>query len=132
MTMEPGTLEKMIESYIKLRDKKAAIKKVQEAALKEYTDAMVSIEDFLKAHLQTQGVNSVSCPAGTAFIKRKRSATMADKGVFREFVISTNNFDLCDMSAKVEAVEDYVKEHDGQLPPGVNYSSYEGVNIQRK
>jgi hypothetical protein len=130
--MDPGTLENLIKGYIALRDKKAALKKQQETALKEYTDAMVQIEDFLKAHLQKQRVNSVSCDAGTAFIKRKRSATLADKGVFREFVISSQNFDLCDMSAKVEAVEDWVKEHEGQLPPGVNYSSYEGVNIQRK
>jgi hypothetical protein len=130
--MDPGTLQHLIDGYIKLRDKKAAIKKQQEVVLKEYTDAMIGIEDFLKAHLQEQGVNSVSCDAGTAFIKRKRSATLADKGVFREFVISSGNFDLCDFSAKVEAVEDWAEEHQGQLPPGVNFSSYEGVNIQRK
>lgn len=130
--MDQGTLQHLITSYIKLRDKKAVIKKQQEVVVKEYTDAMIAIEDFFKAHLQEQGVNSVSCDAGTAFIKRKRSATLADKSVFREFVISSGNFDLCDMSAKVEAVENWAEEHEGQLPPGVNFSTFDGVNIQRK
>lgn len=130
--MEPGTLEHLIASYIKLRDKKAEIKKVQEVALKEYTDAMIVIEDFLKAHLQGQNINSVSSKSGTAFIKRKRKATLADGAVFREFVISTGNFDLCDFSAKVEAVEDWIETHEGNLPPGVNFNTFEGVNIQRK
>lgn len=130
--MEKGTLETMIDSYIKLRDKKGEIKKQQDAVLKEYTDAMVQIEDFLRGHLQEQNVTSVSCDAGTAFIKRKRSATLADKGAFREFVIANEMFDICDLSPKVEAVEDYVKEHNGQLPPGVNFSTFEGLQVNRK
>jgi len=130
--MDEGALHYMIENYIKLRDKKAAIRKEQEEVLKKYTDAMVQIEGFLKGALQEQGVNSVSCDAGTAFIKRKRSATLADKSAFREFVISTGEFDLCDMSAKVEAVEDWAAANSGMLPPGVNFSTHEGVNVQRK
>ena len=130
--MEPGVLEKLIDSYIKLRDKKAAIRKEQAAVLKEYEDAMGSIENYLKAHLQEQNVNSVSCDAGTAFIKRSREATVPDKAAFREFVISTSEFDLCNMSAKVEAIQDWVEANSGMLPPGVNFRTWETVQIQRK
>jgi len=130
--MEPGALETLINSYIELRDKKASIKKEQEAVVKQYNDALEQIENYLKAHLQEQNVNSVSCDAGTAFIKRSRQATVPDKAAFREFVISTSEFDLCNMSAKVEAVEEWVEANQGMLPPGVNFRVWETVQIQRK
>lgn len=130
--MDPNALRGLIELYIKLRDKKAEIKKQQEEVVRQYTDGMAQIENVLKAHLQEQGLNSVSCPAGTAYINRKRKATLVDKGAFTEFVISTSEFDLCDMSAKVEAVEDWFNANQGQLPPGVNFNVYETVNVQRK
>jgi hypothetical protein len=130
--MEPGVLEKLIESYIKLRDKKLEVGKQQAAVLKEYSDAMAGIESIFMAHLQEQNINSVSCDAGTAFIKRSRKATVPDKAAFTEYVIRTGEFYLCDMSAKVEAVEDWSNANSGMLPPGVNFRTYEVVQIQRK
>lgn len=127
-----GTLSEMIVSYIALRDKRDALRKTQATVIKQYDDAMESIENYLKGLMMAQKVTNIGCSAGVAFINRKRSATVADAGTFREFVISNNNFDLADFRAKVEAVEDYVKEHDGQLPPGVNFRTYDAVQVNRK
>lgn len=130
--MSEGTWEHLITSYITLRDKKASLKEQMETQLKQYTDAMIQIENYFKAVLDRGNVNSISCDAGTAFVRRKRKATVADREIFRKFVIDNENFDLADFSAKVEAVEDWVNEHEGQLPPGVNFQTYETVSIQRK
>jgi len=127
-----NTLNEMITSYIALRDKRDAIKKQQAATVKQYDDAMDQIENYLKGLMQAQRVTKIGCKAGVAFISRKRSATIADKGMFREYVISNNNFDLAEFRASVEAVEDYVKEHDGQLPPGVNFHTYDAVQVNRQ
>lgn len=132
MTDSDTTLNEMITSYIALRDKKEAIQKEQKAVIKQYDDAMDQIENFLMGHLRGQKLTSTSCDAGVAFIKRKRSATVADTLVFREHVISTGNFDLADFRAKPEAVEDYAKEHEGQVPPGVNFRTYDAVQVNRK
>ena len=130
--MSDATLNEMITSYIALRDKKEAIQKEQKAVVKQYDDAMESIENYLMGHLRQQRLTSTSCDAGVAFIKRKRSATVGDVQVFREHVISTQNFDLADFRAKPEAVEDYAKEHEGQMPPGVNFRTYDAVQVNRK
>ena len=129
---DTGTLNDMISSYIALRDKKEAIQKEQKAVIKQYEDALDAIENFLMGHFRTEKVTSTSCDAGVAFIKRKRSATIADTELFREHVISTGNFDLVDFRAKPEPVEDYAKEHEGQVPPGVNYRQYDAVQVNRK
>lgn len=130
--MEEGTLAKLIDSYIKLRDKKNALINEQRIEVKKLDDVMEGIESFLRAHLQSQKMQSISCDAGTAFINRQRSATLADTGVFREYVISNGNFDLADFRPKKDAVEAYISEHDGHAPPGVNFSTREVVHVQRK
>lgn len=132
MDTSEGTVNEMIVSYIALRDKRDALKKEHSGVIKKYDEAMDQIEDYLMGQLRAQKVNSMSCDAGVAFIKRQTSATVADTGVFREHVISTGNFDLADFRAKKEAVEDYAKEHDGQLPPGVNFRAADAVFVNRK
>ena len=122
----------MIKTFIALRDKKAAIKKTQAEVLKQYDDAMTEIGTYLKGWLAKQKVNAIGCDEGVAFIRRKRSATIADTHVFREFVIANNNFHLAEFRASVEAVEDWIKEHDGQLPPGTNFRVFEAVSVNRK
>ena len=132
IALSAGSLEHLINGYIKLRDKKKAIEEQHKAELQRYSTAMDEIESFLKAHIKAQNLQSISCDAGTAFINRKRSATVADTAMFREHVISTGSFDLADFRAKVEAVEVYIQEHDGRLPPGVNFTTREVVQVQRK
>jgi hypothetical protein len=130
--MEEGTLAKLIDSYIKLRDKKESLVKQQKIEVKKLDEIMEGIEAFLRAHLKAQKVQSISSEFGTAFINRQRSATLADTAMFREFVIANSNFDLADFRPKKDAVEAYIEEHDGQLPPGVNFSTREVVLVQRK
>lgn len=127
-----ATLSDMISTYIRLRDKKAEVKKMHDGVIKKYDTAMDEIGLFIKGWLAQQKVNAISCGEGVAFIHRKRSATVADTALFREYVIENKNFDLADFRAKVEAVEDYVKDHDGQLPPGTNFRVFETVRVNRK
>jgi hypothetical protein len=132
MDEEDTTISKMIDSYIALRDKKEGLKKEHSAVIKKYDDAMDQIENYLSGQLQSQKLQSMSCSTGVVYFKRVTSATVADTGVFREHVISTGNFDLADFRAKKEAVEDYAKENDGRLPPGVNFRASQAVFINRK
>lgn len=130
--MEENVLQTMIDSYIKLRDKKAEIKAEQQKILNQYNTTMEQIESFIMGHLHEQGLQSVATKAGTAFLNRKRSATVADKKAFSDFVISTSEFDLCDMRANAEAVADWIEANSGMLPPGINFSVRETVGVQRK
>lgn len=126
------TLEDMLTNYIKLRDRKDALRKIQGKELAKYTTAMEAIEAWVKQYLQTQNLQSVSSGDYTAFFKTDRSATVSDMGRFREHVISTGDFDLADFRAKVQAVEDFIKENNGNLPPGVNFSTEQSVQFRRK
>jgi hypothetical protein len=127
-----ATHEDMISNYIKLRDLKTAIIDKHKAELKPYNDGMGQIADWLRNYLQEQNLQSVASKEYVAFLKRRRSATIGDMALFREYVISSKDFDMADFHARVEAVEDYAKSHDGQLPPGTNFSTAIIVGVQRK
>jgi hypothetical protein len=122
----------MISGYIALRDKKNALKKEHIAVLKPYNEALEKIEDVLRGHLQANQLQSISGKDGTAFLKRTRSATVADASLFRGHVIANEDFDLADFRANPEAVESYVEDHKGGVPPGVNFSTSIDVFVQRK
>lgn len=130
--LSDGVLQTLIDSYVKLRDKKEALIKEQKLHVKQLQDVMDEIEGFLRGHLKQQKVTSISSEFATAFLNRQRSATLADSGMFREHVIATGNFELADFRPSKDAVETYISEHNGHPPPGVNWSIREVVQVQRK
>lgn len=125
------TLEELITKYMALRDKRNAIKKTITDQIKEYDEAMEAIAGVLKAHLQKNNLQSIATTAGTAFFKRVTSATVADKSAFREYVIANGDFDMADFRPSKEAVEAYIEAHNGNLPPGINWSTMQEVGVQK-
>ena len=100
--------------------------------LAQYTEAMMELEAYLKDYLRKQNLQHISSGDITAFLSTSRKATLQDSGVFREFIIENGNFDLADFRPKVEAVEDYVEEHEGKTPPGVNFQTAITLRVQRR
>lgn len=80
--------------------------------------------------LNAVGGDSVKTPHGTAYRTTRRSASIADGAVFRQYVIDNENFDLVDWRANAIAVDDFIKEN-GVQPPGVNFSSTYTVGVRR-
>lgn len=127
-----STHEKMLSRYIELRDEKYKVEARHKEEIKRYNEAMGLIEAFLKAYLQQHNLQHISTGDTTAFLATSRKATMSDSGVFREFIIENGNFDLADFRPKVEAVEDYLTEHNGTPPPGVNFTTALALRVQRR
>lgn len=130
-TMQPPTtIDALVDQYVKLRDK---IKESDDA----YKAKMAPIKGYLERLngallLQLQGIggDSVKTPHGTAYKTTKRSATIADAGEFRGFVIENRAWDICDWRANAPAVEAFLQENQ-TLPPGVNLSSIVTVGVRR-
>jgi len=126
----PTNMDDLVQQFVKLRD---AIKKADDlhkektAPAREY---LARLNAALLAQLQAIGGDSVKTPHGTAYKTTKRSATLADAGVFRDFVIENGAWDLADWKANAPAVEAFLQEQQ-ELPPGVNLSSVVTVGVRR-
>jgi hypothetical protein len=128
--VEEPTLDKMIELYVRVRDRL----KESDAAHKQKTaEARQWIEDQNSAilgRLQAIGVDNVKTAHGTAYRTIKKSATVADGAVFRQFVIDHSSWDLIDVRANAPAVSAWIKAHETP-PPGVNYTETEVAGVRR-
>jgi hypothetical protein len=126
------TPAELIEEYVKLRDRKAeAAARVAEFMQMNFQQRINEIELALLDTLNMQGADSIKSPHGTAFKRVETSVTVADAAEFRRHVIGTEQWDLLDIRANKTAVRDFVENHDGNLPPGINMTQDTVVSVRR-
>lgn len=124
-------VEAVVERYVALRDRKAELVKAHKAELEVIEQAMEKIENALLNLLNEQGVESMRTGAGTAYVTRRTSVSIADWDSFRRFLSAQPDpFVYLDRKANKTAVEEFRKEHE-DLPPGLNWSEMRAVNVRR-
>lgn len=127
-THTPGAL---IERYRALRDKKAALKKELEAAIKPYDDALEMIENVLLSQMNEQNVNSFKADTGTAFKKIEMSVRTADKDVLMDFVKENDCFDMLTAAISKDALKEYLEANEDKPPPGVDVTFKTIVQVRK-
>lgn len=120
----------LIEKYIQLRDKKAALKAEFDGKVAPVDEAMARIEAYMMKVLTDLGSDRIGGATGVAFKSTVNSATVADKELFREFVRANDAWELADIRAQKTAIKDYIEQHD-DLPPGINWRTETVVRINR-
>ncbi len=126
----PTDLDKLVERYIKLRDKKAEMKAAYDAQVAALDTAMEKVETYMLGMLNTMGLESFRTKFGTPYKSVKTSATVADWGVLFPWIQENAQFQFLEHRVSKTAVEEYAKAT-GDLPPGVNVSRVTVVNIRR-
>lgn len=130
-TLGVPELNKLIDRYIQLRDRKRALEATHKEQLAPYTKLMNEVEGLMLDYMQKAGVDSVSTDGGTAYQSTRRSASIKDGKAFRDFVVAQGAFSLVDWRANANAVFEYIAEHEGTGVPGVNPTSRVTVNFRR-
>lgn len=123
-------LDLVVERYVALRDKKAELKKQFEDQARVLTEAMDRLEAAILQTLNEQGVESVRTAAGTAYKSTSTSVTVADRDMFREYIVSKGAWELADIRAAKKAVEEFRAAND-DIPPGLNWSQATQVGVRR-
>jgi len=127
----PKTLDTMVETYVRLRDTIKEANKMHEEKLAPAQEYLEQLNAAILQKLIEIGVESAKTKFGTAYKNTTKSATIADGAVFREYVIGEGQFDLVDWRANAVAVSTYIDNNEGEVPPGVNYSTFTKVGIRR-
>lgn len=124
------TTDVLIEKYIQLRDKKTQMKSEFDAKLAPIEEAMQKIEAHIMKTLNELGSDRIGGATGVAFKSTQNSATVADKELFRQFVLENDRWELADIRASKTAVKEYIDEND-DLPPGINWRSETVIRVNR-
>lgn len=140
--IRPLDLNTRVSQYVRLRDKITEIKKRHKEELKALVETQAQLNTIILQLLDQAGAESVRTDSGTAYKTLDRSATIADRATFWEYVKSNEAWDLIDYKANVTAVADYITEKAETAktdptvipapPPGVNYTETWEVGVRRK
>jgi len=124
--------ESLTKIYIAARDRRAQRKAAynEEDAADKMKQEKIEIE-FLR-RFQERGIDSVSIRnVGTAYKSTRSSATVADWDAFLDYVVSNEAWELLERRVNKTALEQ-IKEVEGDLAPGTNWSETVVINFRRK
>lgn len=126
-----STIDDMVARFIEIRDVLKALDDAHEAKRKPLLEAKEQISGMLMSFLDENKLDNAKTKHGTVHTTTRSSTSLADAQAFMDFVILNGRWELLDRRANATAVKDYVKENDGQLPPGVNLSAIKTVGVRR-
>ena len=123
-------LDVVIASFVKLRDRRAALKREFDLADEGLKASMEKLDSFLLRRMQEQGLETVRSDAGTAYISVKTRASSADWTATWAWLAEHGRLDMLEKRLSAKAVADF-EEESGSLPPGVNLSREREVTVRR-
>lgn len=125
-------LDELIDKYIKVRDKKAQLKKAYEAEAGKLDEVLTKMEAVILKMFEQTGQDSAKTASGTAYTSTRNSATVADRDAFLGWVLADPEERAIFLENRVNktAVEQFKAENE-DLPPGVNWRSEITVNVRR-
>jgi len=126
----PFDVDKAVFQYIALRNRKVMLEQQHKAQLVPFTEIMNELEAKLLSYMQKANVDHLAAPSGTAYRSTRLSATIKDGEAFRQFVIQQNQFQLVDWRANANQVFEYIRDHQGVTPPGLNTSAFVHVRFR--
>jgi len=117
---EQVPIDTLVKIYVRIRDAKAAAKKEFDAKAVELEGKLLSIAAELKARAQAEGVEGFKTDFGTVFLTETMKTSCADWNAFGEFLKDHDPLEFMEKRISSTAVKEYMKQHEGMLPPGVS------------
>lgn len=124
------TVDKVIQTYMKLRSKKEAIEAETKEKVADVKANMAKIEAWLKEKADADGVTSFKTDHGTAFLTTTDFANVADWDAVLDFIRKEEAFDMLEKRISKTAVRGYI-DANKEVPPGITYGTKLDINIRK-
>ena len=116
--MSSVNVDTVIKGFVKLRDKRAALRKTyqtEDDALKLQQD---KLETYLLGMMQKTGADNLGSPNGTAYKQVKTKGSASDWSTAWDWMAENKRLDMLEKRVSVKVVQEYYEET-GTLPPGI-------------
>lgn len=130
-TAEQVKLDKVTETYVKIRDARSVLKKEYEAKDLELKAQLETLDSFFLQTLQDLGVESVRTQHGTVYQSTSIKPSCEDWNIFYTWIAENEAFDALEKRVKKSFITTYMEDNKGELPPGINVLQEYTVTIRR-
>ncbi len=124
--------DKLVQTYIKIRDKRKVLAEEFENKDKELKSLMDTIEAALLEACKHIGADSIRTEFGTVSRKVAKRYWTNDWYSFHEFLKEHNALDLMEKRVSQSNMDTFLKDNPALLPPGLNVDSRYTVVVRRK
>ena len=132
METEAISVEKLVATYIKIRDARDEIKREMEARVAELQADLDVINQTLLEQFKAQGIDSARTPFGTAYRTVKSRYWTNDWDAMRNFIAEHDAFDLLEKRIHQSNMKQFLEENPDLHPAGLNVDSEYSVTVRRK
>ena len=121
----------LTRAYVKIRDARAELKKAFDAEDHALKAKLERLEAEMLRVLNETNTESVATDSGTFYRQENMTPSGADWDTFYRWVGEHQAFDALEKRIKKTFVQDWMDEHDGTPPPGVNVYREFVVRVRR-
>lgn len=129
---KPIAADKLVQTYVKVRDKRRALSTEFEAKDKELGGLLDTIEAALLEACKAIGADSIRTEFGTVSRKVSKRYWTNDWHSFHEFLKEHDALELLEKRVAQSNMNTFLEEHPDLLPPGLNIDSRYTVVVRRK
>lgn len=129
-------IDQVVKTTIAIRDKRAELKRkyeelleAEDAPLREKED---KLRDYLHNTLLDTGGDSISTASGTVYFSTNQKVTVQDWEALYDLIRTSGDLALLERRAAKGNVIQYMKDHGGEAPPGVQISTERTLNVRKK
>lgn len=124
-------VDKLVATYLKIRDKKNQAARELKALETEYERKLDIIRNALLEHCKEAGVESVRTEAGTFYRTVSKRFSTNDWHSMSQFILEHEAVDLLEKRLHQTNIKTFLEENPDLLPPGLNVTSEYTVNVRR-
>ena len=125
-------VDKLVKRFVGLREARAAENAKAEAVDKEFKELLKAVENELLRRADVEGVEGFKTEFGTTYKDVNMSASFADEDTFYNFVRKSGDLEFFERRIKIAHLKEYMANHDGQLPPGLNVFREYTMRVRKK
>jgi phage host-nuclease inhibitor protein Gam len=123
--------ERLVKVFIKMRDKRAEIKRAYEEEDKKIEDQMDAVKKALLEVCKAAGADSIRTGAGTISRTVKTRYWTSDWEAMHAFVKEHDALGLLERRVAQTAMKEFLQTHPDLMPKGMNVNSEYDVIIRR-
>ena len=126
------TLDKMVKTYVKIRDRRSEIKRNYEAEDTALVDDLDKIKAALLAHCKEHGVDSVRTSEGLFYRTVQQKYWTDDWEQMHKFILEHAEPSLLDKRINQKHMREFLEENPKLLPKGLNSNSIYTISVRKK
>lgn len=125
-------LDKLAEAFMAIKERRTELKRAWEAEDMQLEAAQSKLKAAMLHVMNVTGGDSVRTSHGTIIRTLKIKPSAADwSAIYGWIVENPERFELLEKRVKSTFVSQYMDEHEGQLPPGVNVHQEYEISVRR-